>query len=397
MATAVLKFLKTEAGGGALLAIAACAAILIANSPLSAAYFDLLRTPLKLDLGFWAMEATLRDWVKDGLMAVFFYMIGLELKREVTVGELSNPRTIMLPVAAAIGGALVPILLYSLLAGDVDPRGWPVPVATDIAFALAALAILSPRIDPRLRLFLLTLAVVDDLIAILLIAVLFTSNIAWVPLLGALALLVAVWAMGRRMTLPIWLYPIAALVTWALARESGVHTSVMAVAAAMVTPARPVGPDETLVGQLQHYIHPLSAFLVLPVFAFCAAGVSFEGLSLEQMAGGVTAGVAIALALGKPVGVASSALVTARLLRAPSIFSPMQIIGIGCLCGIGFTMSLFIGSLAFAGDEEGEAAARLGVLLGSALSLMMAAVAFRLRPVRSSKRGNGASWKRDYR
>lgn len=158
----------------------------------------------------------------------------------------------------------------------------------------------------------------------------------------------------------------------------------MAVAAAMVTPARPAAQDETLVGRLQHYVDPLAAFLVLPVLVFCAGGVSFEGLSLEQMASGVTAGVAIALALGKPAGVALFALVTARLLRAPSIFSPMQIIGIGCLCGIGFTMSLFIGSLAFAGDEAGEAAARLGVLLGSALSLMMAAVAFRLRPARSS-------------
>jgi len=382
MPKAVLKFLKTEAGGGALLAMAACAAIVIANSPLAPAYFDILKIPLKLDLGFWAVEATLKDWVKDGLMAVFFYVIGLELKRELTVGELSNPKTILLPVAAAIGGALFPIFIYSLLAGGVDPRGWPVPVATDIAFALAALAILAPRVDPRLRLFLLTLAVVDDLLAILLIAVLFTGSIAWIPLLGALALLLAVWALGRRMALPIWLYPLAALVTWALAKEAGVHTSVMAVAAAMVTPARPTAQDETLIGRLEHYIHPLSAFLVLPVFAFCAAGVSFAGLSLAQVASGVSAGVALALALGKPLGVTLFALGAARLVRAPSIFSPMQIISIGCLCGIGFTMSLFIGGLAFAGDEKGETAARLGVLMGSALSLMMAVVAFRLKPVR---------------
>jgi len=379
-----LKFLKTEAGGGALLATAACAAIVVANSPLASAYFEILKTPLKLDLGFWAVEATLKDWVKDGLMAVFFYVIGLELKRELTVGELSNPKTILLPVAAAVGGALVPVIIYSLLAGGVDPRGWPVPIATDIAFALAALAILAPRVDPRLRLFLLTLAVVDDLMAILLIAVLFTSNIAWVPLLGAIALLGAVWATGRRMALPIWLYPVAALVTWALAKEAGVHTSVMAVAAAMVTPARPTAQDETLVGRLEHYIHPLSAFLVLPVFAFCAAGISFDGLSPAQVAGGVSAGVAIALAVGKPLGVTLFALGAARLLGSPSIFSPMQIFSIGCLCGIGFTMSLFIGGLAFAGDEKGETAARLGVLIGSTLSLIMAAVAFRLRPVRDN-------------
>lgn len=149
----VEKFLKTEAGGGLLLAFAAIAAILVANSPWASAYFYALKVPLTLDLGFWQVESTLKDWVKDGLMAVFFYVIGLELKRELTVGELSNPKTVLLPAAGAVGGALLPILLYWLMAGTIDPRGWPVPVATDIAFALAALAILAPRVDPRLRCF----------------------------------------------------------------------------------------------------------------------------------------------------------------------------------------------------------------------------------------------------
>ncbi len=189
MSSVVLKFLKTEAGGGMLLAFAAIAALFVANSPLDGNYFDLLKTPLALDTGLWRHEATLKDWVKDGLMAVFFYVIGLELKRELTVGELSDPKSVLLPVAAALGGAIAPILIYTLLAGDIDSRGWPVPVATDIAFALAALAILAPHADPRLRLFLLTLAVVDDLLAIVLIAVLFTSNLAYLPLLAAIALL----------------------------------------------------------------------------------------------------------------------------------------------------------------------------------------------------------------
>jgi NhaA family Na+:H+ antiporter len=376
--TVVLKFLKTEAGGGMLLALAAVAAIAVANSPLSSQYFAVLKTPLTLDLGFWQVESTLKDWVKDGLMAVFFYVIGLELKRELTVGELSNPRTILLPVAGALGGAILPILIYWSLAGDIDPRGWPVPVATDIAFALAALAILAPGIDPRIRLFLLSLAVVDDLLAIILIAVLFTSNLAVMPLIGAIVLLGGLALMGRRMALPIWIYPLAAVVTWALAKESGVHTSVMAVAAAMIVPPRPLSADETIIGRLEHAIHPFSAFVVLPIFAFCAAGVSFEGLSFAYLTGGVSAAIALALALGKPIGVTIFALGIARLMRMPVPFTLREAIGIGCLCGIGFTMSLFIGGLAFAGDEAGEAAARLGVLMGSALSLILAATVFRL-------------------
>jgi NhaA family Na+:H+ antiporter len=376
----VLKFLKTEAGGGMLLAFAACAAIVIANSPLAAAYFSALKTPMSLDLGFWRAEATLKDWVKDGLMAVFFYVIGLELKRELTVGELSNHKTVLLPVAAAIGGALAPVFVYSVLAGSIDPRGWPVPVATDIAFALAALSVLAPKIDPRIRLFLLTLAVVDDLMAIVLIAALFTSDLQIVPLVAALGLLAAAWALGRRYALPIWTYPALALVTWALAKESGVHTSVMAVAAAMIVPPRPTATETTLIGQLEHLIHPVSAFVVLPVFAFCAAGVSFADLSVAELAGGVSAAVAIALAVGKPLGVSLFALAAARLARTPLPFPVRDLMSVGCLCGIGFTMSLFIGGLAFAGDPAGEEAARLGVLMGSLISLLLAGAVFRLWP-----------------
>ncbi len=376
----VAQFLKTEAGGGVLLALAALAAVIVANSPLSAAYFDALKTPMTLDLGVWRTEASLKDWVKDGLMAVFFYVIGLELKRELTTGELSNPKTILLPVAAAIGGAAAPVLFYWIMAGALDPRGWPVPVATDIAFALAALSILMPKVDPRLRLFLLTLAVVDDLMAIVLIAVLFTSNLALTPLLAALLLLAVTWTLGRRYGLPIWLYPLIAVFVCGLAKESGVHTSVMAVAAALIVPPRPTAQDTTLISKLEHAIHPVSAFFVLPVFAFCAAGVSFAELSLAQVSSGVPAAVALALAFGKPLGVSAFAFAASRLFGAPLSFSAREVIGVGCLCGIGFTMSLFIGGLAFAGDEAGEAAARLGVLMGSMLSLLMAGAVLRLWP-----------------
>lgn len=247
--TAVLKFLKAEAAGGLLIALAAAAAILVANSPLAASYNAWLKTPL----------------------------------------------------------------------------------------VLAALALLAPRADPRLRLFLLTLAVADDLIAIVLIAVLFTAELAYVPLFSALALLGLVYGLGRLRPLPMWIYPAVAVITWGLSKESGVHTSVMAMAAAFIVPPRPIGSDDTLFGQLEHYIHPFSAYVVLLIFAFSAAGVS--------------AGVALGLA-----------------------------IGVGCLCGIGFTMSLFIGGLAFDGDASGEAQARLGVLMGSTLSLFLGLAAFRLFP-----------------
>ncbi|MBL8551008.1 MAG: Na+/H+ antiporter NhaA [Hyphomonadaceae bacterium] len=375
-----LQFLKTEAGGGMLLVAAAAAAMIVANSAWSQAYFNILAMPLVLDLGVWRVDATLKDWVKDGLMAVFFYVIGLELKRELTVGELSNPKTFALPVAAAIGGAALPALFYLLMAGATEPRAWPVPVATDIAFALAALSILAPKVDPRVRLFLLTLAVVDDLMAIVLIALLFTSDLAIVPLVGAIALLLTIWALGRRRSLPIWIYLATALVSWALAKESGVHTSVMAVAAAMAVSPKLASNGASMIGKLEHAIHPVSAFIVLPIFAFCAAGISLAGLQLQQVTSGASAAIALALALGKPLGVALFAMAAVRLLQAPLPFSVREVVGVGCLCGIGFTMSLFIAGLAFAGDGAGEDAARLGVLMGSGLSLVMAAAVFRLWP-----------------
>lgn len=377
MRRAVLTFLKTEAGGGALLALSAIAALIVANSAVGPLYVAALKTTLTLDLGVWQVESTLKDWVKDGLMAVFFFVVGLELKRELTLGELSDPKTVLLPVAAAFGGVAMPVLVYSLLAGSVDPRGWPVPVATDIAFALAALAVLAPGIDTRVRLFLLTLAVVDDLMAIVLIGVLFTHGLAVIPLLIALALLAGVFLLSQRAPLPVWVYPVVGLVTWGLAKEAGVHTSVMAVAAAMIVPSTAVGRSNRL-EQLEHALHPLSAYFVLPVFAFCAAGVSFAGLDPAQMLGGVSAGVALGLALGKPVGVGLTTVLVARLARVPLPFSVGHLISVGCLCGIGFTMSLFIGGLAFAGDDAAESAARLGVLSGSVLSLLLAAVAFRI-------------------
>jgi len=380
MQKTVAEFLRTEAGGGVLLVLAALLAVGLANSPWAGPYFELLKYPLGVDFGFWSVDFTFKYWVKDGLMAIFFYVIGLELKRELTVGELSDPRTVVLPVASAIGGALVPVAVYLVVAGGLEPRGWPVPVATDIAFALAALALLAPATDPRVRIFLLTLAVVDDLIAIVLIAVLFTSNLALAPLTLALGLLTATWLVQKRVALPAPLYPLIALATWMLAVQAGVHSSVMAVAAAMIVPPRDAGRGETLLGVLEHAIHPVSSYFVLPLFAFCAAGVSLADVRVSQLAAGVPAGIAMGLALGKPLGVGLAYLVVARLIRATGTLSRSDLLIVGSLCGIGFTMSLFIGGLAFAGDAAGESSARIGVLAGSLLALALSVLVVRLRP-----------------
>jgi NhaA family Na+:H+ antiporter len=230
------------------------------------------------------------------------------------------------------------------------------------------------------RIFLLTLAVVDDLIAIVLIAVLFTANLALAPLTLALGLLVATWLVQKRVALPAPLYVLVALATWMLAVQAGVHSSVMAVAAAMIVPARDMGRGETLLEVLEHAIHPVSAFLVLPLFAFCAAGVSLADFGVSRLAAGVPAGIALGLALGKPLGVGLAYLAVARLIRAPGTLGRFDVLFVGCLCGIGFTMSLFIGGLAFAGDTAGESSARIGVLAGSLLALALSVFVVRLRP-----------------
>jgi len=380
MGASVLKFLKTEAGGGILLALAALTAITIANSPWAATYFDTLKASWTLDLGFWRTEMTVKEWVKDGLMALFFFVIGLELKRELVVGELSDPRTVALPVVAALGGALVPIFVYLAIAGGSDIRGWPVPVATDIAFALAALALLAPKADPRLRIFLLTLAVVDDLIAIVLIAVLFTNDLSLVPLALAIALLGGVWLLQRRIDLPKDIYRAVLLITWALAIESGVHSSVMAVAAAAIVPMQTTRSSKPILEKLEHETHLVSAYVVLPLFAFAAAGISFAGLGFNTLFAPTAIGVAVGLALGKPIGIAGAAWVAARLLRSKDPLPFADVLRVGCLCGIGFTMSLFIGALAYAGDNAGETLMRIGVITGSVAALSLSVVLFALRP-----------------
>lgn len=377
-----LDFLKTEAASGLVLAAAALAAILLANSPWREAYFGFVKSPFTLQVGSWEETKSVLKWTKDGLMAVFFFVVGLEIKYEILRGELSSPRKLATPVFAALGGMLVPALIFLAFnfgeGGEL--RGWPIPTATDIAFALAALAIAAPRLPASLRVFLLTLAIADDLGAVLLIAVLFSSQIDVAALACAgLGLGVLAW-IGRWKTDPTLLFALVFLGVWAFTLMSGVNTSLAGVAAALTVPIAGARPGEH--GQLKRYmeaLHPYVAYGVLPFFAFVAAGFAFDAFPAGGLLAPLPLGIAAGLVLGKPLGVlgATALVVSLKLGRRPSGSTWLQILGVSMLCGVGFTMSLFIGGLAF---HDGAAASQvqLGVIAGSVLSVLAGAITLRL-------------------
>ncbi|MGF1646388.1 MAG: Na+/H+ antiporter NhaA [Kineosporiaceae bacterium] len=387
----LLDALRTETVGGAILLVAAAVALLWANLPVSEAY-ESLRTvvpydgslvvgPLDLDLGL-----DLATWAADGLLAIFFFVVGLELKREVFAGTLRDPARAALPVAAALGGMAVPALVYvAVVAGSGGPGdldGWGVPVATDIAFALAVLAVLSSHLPIALRVFLLTLAVVDDLLAILIIAVFYTDSLqplylllAIVPL-GLFAVLVQ-----RRVTSPYLLLPLA-LVTWLFVHESGVHATIAGVLLGVVVPVlQPGRPGTCLAQRLEHAWRPVSAGFAIPVFAFFSAGVGLAGGGLVRiLTDPVALGIMAGLVIGKPVGVLTASWLLLRFARVrlmPGV-SWWDMAGVGFLTGIGFTVSLLIAELAFDSATTIEDA-RGGVLFGSLIAAGLAAVVLTAR------------------
>ena len=371
-----LDFLRTESASGMILAAAAVVAIVLANSPWAGAYFGFIEAPFTIQVGSFVETHSILDWIKEGLMAIFFFVVGLEIKYEVVRGELANPRRLALPVVAALGGMIVPALVY--LAFNVGrggvPQGWPTPVATDIAFALAALAIAGPRLSPTLRTFLLTLAIVDDLGAVVLIGALFTAKLHLAALGGALATLALMGLLGRWRKAPYLLYAVGFLVLWAFTLKSGISTSVAGVAAAATIPlgARKPGRPGVLEDFMES-LHPYVAFLILPLFAFAAAGFSIQGLGARELFGPVALGVAAGLFIGKQLGVfgAAALVIGLKLARRPTGAKWIELYGVSLLTGIGFTMSLFIGQLAFpAGDPADQAEVRIGVVAGSILSTL---------------------------
>jgi NhaA family Na+:H+ antiporter len=368
------RFLHWEAASGVLLVIAAILAMLVVNSPLQPFYNALLNIPLEISLGSGEISKPLLLWVNDGLMALFFLMVGLEIKREVVQGQLSSIKKVTLPIMAAIGGIAVPALIYAALNWD-DPlalKGWAIPAATDIAFALGVLSLLGSRVPPALKLFLLTLAIIDDLGAIVIIALFYTTSLSLTSLGIALLAMIGLFILNRLRVTALTPYLLIGLVMWVAVLKSGVHATLAGVVIALFIPPYRTEPGQlSLAERLENDLHPSVAFLILPVFAFMNTGVSLSGLSFSSLLTPVPLGIILGLFLGKQIGVMlfSWLAVTFRIAHLPDGVTWLQLYGVAMLSGIGFTMSLFISSLAFEqGDPNFVVDDRLGILVGSTLS-----------------------------
>jgi len=372
---ALRDFLRLESAGGILLVAAAAAAMLLVNSPLAPAYAAFLDTPVAIRFGEFEIFKPLLLWINDGLMAVFFFLVGLELKREALEGALAKPSQAVLPAIAAAGGMIAPALVY-IAFNHRDPvalHGWAIPAATDIAFALGVLLLLGKRVPTSLKVFLMTLAILDDLGAIVVIAVFYTAQLSLGSLAVALAALAALVVMNRRGVATVAAYVLVGLVMWASVLKSGVHATLAGVALALVIPMRdPKDRQRSPLRELEHDLHPPVAYVILPLFAFANAGVSFVGVGTGELLAPVPLGIAAGLFIGKQLGVFGVTWLAVRLGFAalPAGVRWSQIYGVALLSGVGFTMSLFIGSLAFEHAPQYGAAVRFGILLGSLASAL---------------------------
>jgi NhaA family Na+:H+ antiporter len=377
--SALRAFLKSESAGGLLLMASAALALIVANSPLARDYFHALHVEI--------LGLSLSHWVNDGLMAVFFLLVGLEIKREVVDGELSSWSRRVLPGVAALGGMLVPALIYvavNLQAPD-NLRGWAIPAATDIAFALGVLSLLGSRVPGSLKVFLAALAIIDDLGAILIIAIFYTDHLTLWALGGAAVTLAILVAMNRLKVMGLWPYLIVGAGLWVFFLKSGVHATLAGVILAMTIPITksPSRPDDehSPLHRLEHALNPWVAYLVVPVFGFANAGVALGKVGLAELTAPATLGAELGLFLGKPIGVGLFCLVAIKLgwAKRPSGASWAQMFGVSALCGIGFTMSLFINNLAFDAPLL-QAETKIGVLAGSLLSALLGWLVFSLAP-----------------
>jgi len=380
------RFAGQEAAPGITLMLAALLALIVNNSPLSSFYTAFLAVPIEVQVGALQIAKPLLLWVNDGLMAIFFFLVGLEIKREVLEGELSRLDRAILPVVAAIGGITVPALVFVLINQGVPANldGWAIPAATDIAFALGILALLGSRVPVALKILLLAIAIIDDLAAIVIIALFYTADLSVVSLLiglGGFVVLLLLNRMGVTRTAP---YLLIGLVIWVAVLKSGVHATLAGVMIALTIPMRAPGDSRDdshgPLLEMEHGLKPWVAFLVLPLFAFANAGVSLQGISFSDLLAPLPLGIALGLFIGKQVGVFSFiwVLVKTGVGQLPQGVNWLHIYGVACLTGIGFTMSLFIGSLAF-DDAAQMDAVRLGVLLGSIGSAILGIIVLRLQ------------------
>jgi NhaA family Na+:H+ antiporter len=381
----VNRLAQHEAISGLVLLAAGVIALAWANSPWSSSYTALWNTPLEIGAGSGRLEVSLHFVVNDILMAIFFFAVGLEIRREMHAGELSTLRRAALPVVAALGGMAVPALIYLALAGSVAPTGWGVPMATDIAFAVGILALLGKRVPPQLRIFLLALAIIDDIGAILVIAIAYSSGISFHGIalaLGGVAGILVLQRLGVRASAA---YVVPAVVLWIGVYEAGIHPTIAGVIVGLMTPVlvwegrEDIGPLE----RMESAVHPYVTFGIMPIFALANAGVNLSGVSLDTPA--VAVGISVALVVGKPLGVIAlcGLAVRLRLATVPAALGWRGIVLAGVLAGIGFTMALFIAELAFTANPGLHGVAKLAVLAASAVAAIAALVLGRILYPRS--------------
>ncbi|MCU7800918.1 MAG: Na+/H+ antiporter NhaA [gamma proteobacterium symbiont of Lucinoma myriamae] len=369
------RFFKKESASGILLMIATISAIIIANTPLISIYDDLLEVPVEVRVGALHIAKPLILWINDGLMAIFFLLIGLELKRELIEGELSEPKKIILPAFAAIGGMLLPALIYASLNFN-DPaalKGWAIPAATDIAFALGILSVFGKRVPIALIIFLVSLAIMDDMGAIVIIAIFYTSELSTSSLIVATISLLVLAIFNNRNMRSLTPYLLVGIILWIAVLKSGVHATLAGVLLAFLIPLKTSSKNEpSLAKNLEHDLHGSVSYFIIPIFAFANAGVPLEGLSINTLLEPIPLGIIMGLFFGKQIGIMlfSFIAIKLRIASLPDDINWKQLYGVSLLCGVGFTMSLFIGSLAFeqGGTELILMNDRLGILIGSTIS-----------------------------
>ncbi|WP_028117706.1 Na+/H+ antiporter NhaA [Ferrimonas senticii] len=386
----IMNFLGQPAAGGVILLLMVVLSMTFANSGLSTFYKGILDLPLQIRIGPLDLDKPLLLWVNDLLMALFFLLIGLEVKRELLYGALSSWQQAALPSFAAIGGMVAPALIFVYIAGG-DPvalNGWAIPAATDIAFALGVLALVGSGVPPALKVFLLALAIIDDLLAILIIALFYSGSLSTISLTVAgiaIAVLITMNRFGVRSRLP---YMLVGTVLWVAVLKSGVHATLAGVVLAFTIPADEDGGEGCPSAALEHSLHPWSTFFILPLFAFVNAGVPLDNVSFADLTAALPLGIALGLLVGKPLGIVlfSAIAVATKMARLPDDVNWTQMVGVGLLCGIGFTMAMFVASLAFeAGMVEYSSMARLGILIGSGVAAVLGFMMLRLTTKQPAK------------
>lgn len=394
IADATRHFFHMEASGGILLVIASSLAIIIANSSLTG-FYDYVLNGLHFNVGpkdfaggAFYIDKSMLHWINDGLMAVFFFLVGLEIKRELTIGALSNKASAILPVVAAVGGMIVPAIIYAAInkSNPETMAGWAIPCATDIAFALGVMSLLGDRVPLSAKILLTAIAIIDDLGAILIIALFYSDGLHYYALLGAIIPIVGLVLLNRMNVGRRLPYILLGIILWALVLKSGVHATMAGVLTALLIPVTVPNEKRSPAARLEHDLHPWVVFLILPLFGFANAGVPFTGMGLQSFMEPVTLGIILGLFIGKQLGVfgAMGLAIKSGLCPKPEGADWRQLYGVSLLCGIGFTMSLFIGGLAFTAEEM-QASVRLGVLAGSLISAVAAYILIRSTSGKSEK------------